>query len=168
MHGLGVVAHWSGDRVEARRRLDEALRVRRRIQVRPGIADTCLALGVLDAEEGAVGAAVERLDEARRLADEVGDPSTSVLARLHAGFLPGGDPAGARRAFAEVERRLSACARTEARWLLWRHFGDPADLAAARALLDEQARHSPEGARAAMLERVPYARAIVEACAHRE
>jgi len=167
IHGLGVVAHWSGDRVEARRRLDEALRVRRRIQARPGIAETCLALGVLDAEEGATGVAAERLAEARRLADEVGDPSASVLARLHAAFLPGGDPSGARRAFDEVERRLAAGARTEARWLLWRHFGDPADLAAARALLDEQANRSPAAARAAMFEHVPYARAILEACARR-
>ena len=166
-HGLAIVAHWSGDRVEARRRYDEALRVRRQMGAKPGVADTCLSLGTLDIDEGAIEAARAHLTEAQAIADEIGDPSTSVLAGLYRATIGDGDAKAARDAFAEAGSRVNVSYRIEGAWLLWRLSRDSSDLTRARELLEEQARHLPTGTRALFLEHVPYARAVSEGAGSR-
>jgi tetratricopeptide (TPR) repeat protein len=163
LHGLGLVAESEGDRAEARRRFAGALARRRAIGNRSGVAETCLALGALAAAEGGEAEARGLLEEAARLAEEASDPSVLALARIRLAALPGGDPAAARRAFAEAGRRLRHDARLEGHFLLWRATGDPSDLRAAKRLLAEQRRHAPPGAAAGMVEHVPLLRAIADA-----
>jgi tetratricopeptide (TPR) repeat protein len=163
LHGLGLAALWAGERAEGRRLLAEALAERRTISNRPGVADTLLALGALDVDEGRFEDGLRELSEAAVLSEAIGDPSGEVLARVRLAALSGGDPAAARAAFAAAETRLRADARLEARLLLWKAWRDPRDLAAARAVAEHLVRSAPEGSREAMAERVPAVREALEA-----
>jgi tetratricopeptide (TPR) repeat protein len=158
LHGLAQVAWWSGDRAEARRRFEAALERRRSISHRPGVAETCLGLGTLAAEEGRADDARAFLREAAETAEAVSDPSVATLARLRLATLGDGSLEAARAAFDAAGPRLRHDARIEGRLLLWKATGDLALLAEARRFADEQRRNAPAAARAAMLERVPHLR----------
>jgi tetratricopeptide (TPR) repeat protein len=165
LHRLGVVAWWSGDRAEARRRLTEALSERRRLGLRSAVGETCLVLGALSREEGRTDEAASLLREAATIAQEVGEPSVSTLARLHLAALREGDGTAARAAFEAAGPRLTADARLEGRWLLWLQDRRPEDLAAAKRLVEDLCRLAPPRCAAAMLERIPLLRAVAEASA---
>lgn len=165
-HGLGMVAWWSGDVAEGRRRLEAVEAERRRLGHRTGLADTLVALGALELDAGDAAAAARRLDEAAVLADEVGDPSHALVARLRRATLGPADAATvaalrARRAATRARLRLDEA--LESAYLLHRLAGAPEDLAEAKALLARVADLAPPDLRASTLERVPLHRAVASA-----
>lgn len=62
---LGIAAHVAGDTHSARARLEESVRLRRRIGFLPGVAANLVGLAYIAAQEG-------RLDDARSLVEEAG------------------------------------------------------------------------------------------------
>jgi hypothetical protein len=139
------------------------VRLRRSIDNRPALMESLLQLGILAVDSGRPETARDLLAEAAAMARDVKDPNCAVLAALHALRVGVGDLASARRAVAEGGSVLRPDALLEAHWLLWRAGGGARDLETARTLLDEHLRQVPPASRAAVLEHVPYARAVAEA-----
>jgi tetratricopeptide (TPR) repeat protein len=161
LHGLGLHAMWTGDTASARRRLEEAERLRRAIDNRIALSETLQRLADLDLAEAHHDRAAARYDEALRIAHAASDPNAALLCLVGKAQLPGGDSGPARRLLAAEEPRLRLDLRLEARWRLWRASRDPADRAAACRVLAEHRAVLPPTAQAAFLEHVPYARDLL-------
>jgi tetratricopeptide (TPR) repeat protein len=159
---LAEIDYLRGDHSKARTRFEEALALRRALDNRHAIATTLHMLAVLDEAEGRHDAARVKLDEAESITNEVGDPNTAVLCALLRARLPGGDLTAARRAFDASRSRLRRGPLIEALTMLWMAGGVRRDLDEARALLEVDLGFSPPNFRAAMVERIPLFRRIVE------
>ncbi len=164
-YGLAALAeldYLRGDLPKARRLFDEALALRRALDNRHATASTLFSLALLDLAEDRFEDARARLDEAETLAKSVGDPNIAALVAIHRARLPGGDLDAARRAFDEARPRLRRGPLVEALAHLWRLGRDRRDLVAALELVEADRRNAPEAFRAAMVERIPDVRTIVE------
>ncbi len=127
-------------------------------------AATHFSLGSLFADAGDEGRARDSLVAARDGAATIGVVGLQTLARCQLACLPGGDANDALAAFVEIEPRLEASQRRNARWLLWKATGDRAHLAEAKRLLDEELAHVDGETRAAMLANLSRNCEITAAC----
>ena len=141
----------------------EALSIAREIGVPALVAAGLVMRGRLLASNGKHDEARDCLEEAQRVAREVGVPDSIALAACHLALLPGGDAARARATVDELGERMDHLFLTEAQFLLWRATADRAHLAEAKRLVEEALVNAPEEHRDAMLENVPLHRDIWKA-----
>jgi len=161
LHALGEASELYGDVSEAESAHTDALALRREIKYPKGLAETLVAIGRLHLAHGNPEKAREELDEALRVATEMGALRSITLATTYRSLLPGGEPSAA--ALEEHDGALGAPDRMKARFALFRATGDEAHIEAAKGLLDGLRDHAPEESRESMIANVPLYREILEA-----
>lgn len=143
--GLGSVAERRSDLAAARKLYEQAEAVFATTDTAADLGEAALRLGVLFCRLNRIEEARTKLREALDRGREVRAAKLEAPASAYLATLPGGDPAAARRRFAELEARLPRAVRMEAAVVLGRALDDPELLAAAhRELLFLQAHAPPE------------------------
>ncbi|MHC4339250.1 MAG: protein kinase domain-containing protein [Planctomycetota bacterium] len=161
--GLGTVADREGDLEKARLLHEQVFEMRKKMNYRPGIAESLLALASLDAKKGLEDSAADRLDEALNLGQELENPSVILAAATAQTKLPGGDAAFLRQFLAEYGSRVPKTSLLEVYFLLWDAQRSPMELAEAHHILRLLRDHAPEDCRETMFQNVELHRRIAEA-----
>jgi len=103
---------WNGDFIQARKILEEALAIQRRLEVND-ISETIIELGVLALREGFLEQARLQLEEGLQICQESGRTDMAIWALAHLGYvaLRQGDQAQAYKLFADTQKRFVEAAR---------------------------------------------------------
>ncbi len=162
LQNLGAIHLAAGDAARAESTYRAALAIHRAEHDDIAASSTLYLLGLLCDGEGRLDEARAAFEEAVSLSASLDFPFVTLPPRLALAALRR-DARSARAETAAVEGRLGPVETMEARFLLWRAARDPADLARARALLEEFQEHAPPECRESMTARVPLHRAIADA-----
>ena len=157
--GLAAVAAVE-DPEKAKTLVEESLALHEKHELTAGEAESRLALGRLHLEAGRLEEAEEQFRQAVRLAGEVGEPGTRVLAHCLLARVVATEYRPAEAALAEQAGRLELFLEMEAHNALYRVSGDPARGGAAKKLLARLVENAPAECRPAMLSVIPLHRSI--------
>jgi tetratricopeptide (TPR) repeat protein len=157
---LGIFADFTGETGRAEEEYRRCLEIRERLGAREGVAVVQCALGALLLEQDRPEEARAELEAANATAIELRIPATAVLCSVYLALLPGGDTAAAREALRNHAERIGPPTVMEARFMLYRADGDPADLEEAYRILCETRDLAPEEFRDSLIENVPANREL--------